>query len=150
MEENPTMENTQATAIAYSMCREGTAQNGPGGNGDGDGGSPNSGIKSRLKILNAGYKTHNGKQGTWINAKGQNIFVAKNQSIEKAVEAQCGCAKLGSAGKISKEKADYHKTDSETKNCHTCRFYKERIDYCEVVEGNIQPYFVSDLWQPKK
>jgi len=150
MQENQTMDHTQATAIAFSMCREGTAQSGPGGNGDGDGGSPNSGIKSKLRILNAGYDKHNGQLGTWINAKGQEVFVAKNQPIEEAVKTQCGCAKLGSTGKISKEKANYKKTDSTTKNCHTCRFYHADTKYCEVVEGNIQPYMVSDLWQPKK
>ncbi len=120
--------------------------NGDGGNGDG-GGSPNSGIKSKLRILNAGYDTHKGKLGTWIRAKGQNVFVAKNESIEKAVEAQCGCAKLGSAGKISKEKANYHKSGNPQKMCGNCRFYHVDTDYCEVVDGKIDYNFVSDLWQ---
>lgn len=164
--ERPTISNEQAAAIAYSMCREGTASNGDGGNGgNGDGGSPNSGIKSRLRILNASadklqsvfdqIKTGSdspmfqGNKGVWIQAKGMDVFVAQQQSLKDALLAQCGCAKLGSQGKISKEKADYHKTDSTEKNCHTCRFFHQDTDYCEVVEGNIEPYFVSDLWQPK-
>ena len=98
----------------------------------------------------AKFPSLHGKEGQWIFAKGQDVFVARNQSVEEALLGQCGCAKLGSAGKISKEKADYHKTDSETKNCHTCRFFHKDTNYCEVVEGNIEPYYVSDLWQPKK
>jgi len=144
-----------------------TAQNGPGGDGDGDGGdgSPNSGIKSRLRILNASMLKMNsvilqmqtgakfpklhGKQGQWISAKGQDVFVAQNQSIQEALLSQCGCVKLGATGKISKEKANYHKTDSTEENCHTCRFYRAEDNYCEVVDGHIEPYMVSDLWQPK-
>ncbi len=140
------------------------ADNGDGGNGDG--GGENSGIKSKLRILNASMQKMNsvifqmktgakhpilnGKEGEWVFAKGQDVFVAKNQSIKEALLGQCGCAKLGSTGKISKEKADYQKTDSETKNCHTCRFFHEDTNYCEVVDGHIEPYYVSDLWQPKK
>ena len=162
-DEKPSISNEQASAIAYSMCREGTASNGDGGNGDG--GSPNSGIKSKLRILNASAdklqsileQIHTksdsvmfqGSKGVWIKAKGMDVFVAQNQSLKQAMLAQCGCAKLASAGKISKEKADYHKTDSTEKNCHTCRFFHAKTNYCEVVEGNIEPYFVSDLWQPK-
>ena len=95
------------------------------------------------------FPIHQGKEGHWIKAKGMDVFVARNQSIKQALENQCGCSKLGSVGKISKEKADYHKTDSTTKNCHTCRFFHEKTGYCEVVDGNIEPYYVSDLWQPK-
>ena len=155
------------TMTASQKRKKKTAQNGPGGDGDGDGGdgSPNSGIKSRLRILNASmlkmnsvilqmqtgakYPKLHGKEGQWISAKGQDVFVAQNQSIQEALLSQCGCAKLGAAGKISKEKADYKKTDSTTKNCHTCRFYRADDNYCEVVDGHIEPYMVSDLWQPK-
>ena len=121
MDENPEMDNDQATAIAFSMCREGTAQNGPGGDGDGDGdggdGSPNSGIKSRLRILNASMLKMNsvvlqmktgakfpklhGKEGQWISAKGQDVFVAQNQSIQEALLSQCGCAKPYSFSSLS-------------------------------------------------
>lgn len=168
-DEKPSISNDQAAAIAYSMCREGTASNGDGGNGgnggNGDGGSPNSGIKSRLRILNASadklqsildqIHTKNdsamfqGNKGVWIKAKGMDVFVAQNQPLKEALLAQCGCAKLASEGKISQEKADYRKTDSTEKNCNTCRFFKAKTNYCEVVEGHIEPNMVSDLWQPK-
>jgi len=178
--EKPSISNEQAAAIAYSMCKAGTAS-------DSDGGE-NSGIKSKLKLIQADsasdvvgpltqvpfikkmiasasriesifskmksgskYHMHDGKEGHWIRAKGMDVFVARNQSIKSALLDQCGCAKLGATeGKISKEKANYHKTNSEVKNCHTCRFFKAEDNYCEVVDGHIEPYYVSHLWQPKK
>lgn len=180
-DEKPSISNEQAAAIAYSMCRAGTA----------DVSSPSSspsstGIDSILKISDSAsdvvgpltqipfikkmiasasrlesifakmktgskYHFHNGKEGHWIRAKGMDVFVARNQSIKSALLDQCGCAKLGATeGKISKFKADYHKTDSTTKNCHSCRFFRPDDNYCEVVDGHIEPYYVSDLWQPKK
>jgi len=181
--EKPSISNEQAAAIAYSMCQEGTANDSDGGDS-----GENSGIKSKLKLIQADsasdvvgpitqvpfikkmiasasriesifaklktgskYHMYNGKEGHWIRAKGMDVFVARNQSIKSALIDQCGCAKLGATeGKISQDRADYHKTDSTTKNCHTCRFFKAEDNYCEVVDGHIEPYFVSDLWQPKK
>ncbi len=94
------------------MCREGTASD-----GDGNGtGSPNSGIKSNIKYLNNSpltaslgkiasvldqvnynmtYPIHQGKEGYWIKAKNQDVFVARNQSISQALTEQCGCDLLG-------------------------------------------------------
>ena len=172
--EKPSISDEQAAAIAYSMCRRGTAE-----------ASPNSGIKSDLKIIQADsgipaleqipfikkmvaklsrtasileqtrfgmkYPIYNGREGYWIAAKGMDVFVARNQSIQEALMNQCGCAKLGATeGKISQEKADYHKTDSMEKNCKSCKFFNYKEESCQVVEGKIESYYVSDLWQPKK
>jgi len=171
--EKPEMSNEQAAAIAYSMCRKGTAE------ADGHG---NSGIDSELKLhqsevtsleqipfikkmiaslsrtasmleqtrFGMKYPIFEGKEGYWIKAKEMDVFVAKNQSIEQALLSQCGCAKLGATeGKISQEKASYHKTDSMEKNCKSCKFFNYKEETCEVVEGRIEAYYVSDLWQPK-
>ncbi len=170
--EKPTISDEQAAAIAYSMCRRGTAE-----------ASPNSGIKSDLKVIQAEipaleqipfikkmvaklartasileqtrfgmkYPIHNGREGHWIAAKGMDVFVARNQSIKEALLNQCGCTKLGATeGKISKEKADYHDTDSKEKNCSTCRFFNYKEEACQVVEGKIESNYISDLWQSKK
>jgi len=104
----------------------------------------------RLKTGSTLYP-HKGKLGRWIVAQEMDVFVAEHQSIKSAMIEQCGCTKLGATeGKISQEKANYHKTDSETKNCEHCRFFQSDKNYCEVVSGFIEPYYVSDLFQPKK
>lgn len=108
-DEKPSISNEQAAAIAYSMCREGTASNGDGT------GSPNSGIKSNIKYLNNSpltasldkiasvldqvnynmeYPIYQGKEGYWIKAKNQDVFVARNQLISQALTEQCGCEQL--------------------------------------------------------
>ena len=169
------------------MEQEFESDNGDGGDGDGG----NSGIKSKLKILNAdsasdvvgpitqipyikkvsasltklgsifdqmksgsAYPMLNGKEGRWIKAKEQDVFVARNQSIKQALLEQCGCAKIGATEttldwkKMDKKKANYHKADS-VKNCRNCKFFNIYRDSCEVVEGFIEPFYISDLWQPK-
>ena len=161
-DEHPEWEHDQVVAVAFDMCREGRASH---GDGDGGGNGHSTGIKSRLKILNASadrlqsvlnqiktgseFTEFNGKKGVWIKAKGQDVFIAQNQSIKEALLSQCGCAKLGSEGKVTKSVANYRSTDSEIKNCATCRFFHPKDKYCEVVSGIIEPHMVSDLWQPK-
>jgi len=153
--EKPEISNDQAAAIAYSMCREGTA----------DKTAEITALEqipfikkmvastNRMKSTLLKIKTgstlypHEGKMGRWIVAKEMDVFVAENQSIKEAID-NCGCTKSAATeGKISQEKADYHKTSSMEKNCRSCRFYHEDDKYCEVVEGTIEPYFISDLWQ---
>jgi len=170
------------------LKQEFESDNGDGGDGDGG----NSGIKSKLKILNAdsasdvvgpltqipykkkiaasltrlgsifdqmksgsAYPMLNGKEGYWIKAKEQDVFVARNQSINQALLEQCGCSKLGATEtkldwkKMDKKKANYHKADS-VKNCRNCKFFNIYRDNCQVVEGFIEPFYISDLWQPKE
>ena len=169
--EKPSISNDQAAAIAYSMCKRGTAE-----------ASPNSGIKSDLKLIQADipaleqipfikkmvaklsrtasileqtrfgmkYPIHNGREGYWIAAKGMDVFVARNQTIQEALLNQCGCAKLGATeGKVSKEKANYHYALDPKKNCNSCKFFNQKDETCDVVEGSIHYNHVSDLWQPK-
>jgi len=112
-------------------------------------------IKSEIIKIKTGsvLHSHDGKMGRWINVQNMDVFVAENQSIKEAMLQQCGCTKLAATkpeGKISQEKSNYHKTDSMEINCRSCRFYHEDTKYCEVVKGTIEPYYVSDLWQPKK
>lgn len=96
------------------------------------------------------YPKYNGMEGHWIKAKGMDVFIARNQSIKEALLEQCGCAKLGSTeGKISKEKANYQFTTKPFKNCNSCRFFNQKEESCQVVEGTIHYNHVSDLWQPK-
>jgi len=119
--EKPEMSNEQAAAIAYSMCREGTASD----SGDGSDGG-NTGIQSTLKYADDGipaleqipfikkmvaatammsstidqihtgsrYFHHNGEEGRWIIAQDMNIFVARHQTIKEAMLDQCGCTRL--------------------------------------------------------
>jgi len=110
-------------------------------------------IASTLLKIKTGskYHIHKGVEGYWINVQDMDVFIARNQTIKSAMLEQCGCTKLGSTeGKISQEKANYHKTDSEAKNCEHCKFFRPEDNYCEVVSGFIEPYHVSDLFQPKK
>lgn len=96
------------------------------------------------------YPIHHGREGYWIKAKGMDVFVARNQSLHEALMNQCGCAKIGATeGKISQERANYHKTDSMEKNCKSCKFFNSKEETCQVVEGKIESYYISDLWQPK-
>ena len=165
--ERPNISNEPAAAIAYSMCREGTAS---------DNGSD--GIKSDLKfvsdqgipaleriplirkfiaktnkmtsqldqvIFGMAYPIHNGVEGQWIKARETNVFVARNQSIEAAINSQCGCT--ASLIKTTKEAANYRDTDSKTMNCSTCKYFNSKESTCSVVEGEIKPNHVSDLYQ---
>lgn len=122
--EKPDMSDEQAAAIAYSMCREGTASDSGGDSGGGE----NTGIQSDLKIHNADdgisaleqipfikkmvaatammastidqihtgsrYFHHEGQEGRWIIAQDMNIFVARHQTIKEAMVGQCGCTRL--------------------------------------------------------
>jgi ppGpp synthetase/RelA/SpoT-type nucleotidyltranferase len=121
MKEKPSMSNEQAAAIAYSMCKEGTASD----SGDGaDGG--NTGIQSTLKYADDGisaleqipfikkmiastemitstldkihtgsrYFHHKGEEGRWIIAQDLSVFVARHQTIKEAMVDQCGCTRL--------------------------------------------------------
>lgn len=175
--ERPSISNEQAAAIAYSMCRKGTASHS-------DGGPSSTGIQSEIdyltqiplirkmmgttarmastfdKILNnRDYYIHDGHRGTWITAKNQNVFVAQNQDIATAIKNQCGCniLELTAAGKTdappqlkhTKDEAHYRTTSSKTINCVNCLFYHADSNYCEVVKGHITPGHVSDLFQEK-
>jgi len=56
--------------------------------------------------------------------------------------------------KISKGRANYGPSDSDIENCKNCRFYLYDVTgnnqhKCQVVEGLINPSFVSDLYQPQ-
>ncbi len=167
----PEISNGQAAAIAYSMCRE--------KNADGNTGIKSNLkefeseitsleqiplIKKMIASTNRLISTYNkirttsklfqheDKQGRWIVTKGMDVFVAENQTINNAIKTQCGCTVLTASaakGKISQQRANYHKTDSEDINCYNCRFYHKDTKYCEVVSGMIEPYYVSDLFQPK-
>ena len=155
--ERPNISNDQAAAIAYSMCRE--------KQGEHQSNIPEleqipyikkmvaatARIASTLNRIYTGgeFYAHNGIKGRWINAQGIDVFVARNQSIQTAMLSQCGCTRLAAA-KSSKKEADYHKTDSMTKNCGTCKFWNESQKTCDVVEGEIEEYFISNLYQPKK
>lgn len=152
--EKPKISDDQAAAIAYSMCREGTAN-------VVDPLTQTPLIKkmiaslqrtaseiNRMKIGSVLYP-HNGKQGRWIIAQNMDVFVAVNQTIKQAMLDQCGCANIASA-KQTKEKANYHKTPNEKINCSTCKFFNKEQDSCDVVEGEIGPYFISDLYQYKE
>ncbi len=167
--EKPSMSNEQAAAIAYSMCREGTA----------DGNGESTGIKSNLKMADgiteleqiplikkmiaatariasnlekiktgATYHKHEGEEGRWINVQDIDVFVGRHTSISSAMVKQCGCTRLG-ATKSTKEEANYHKTPNEEINCKSCKFFNESSNTCDVVEGEIGEYFISDLYRPK-
>jgi len=55
--------------------------------------------------------------------------------------------------KISKGKANYGPSTSGIENCKNCRFFLYNVaggpHGCQVVEGQINPSFVSDLYQPQ-
>ncbi len=151
-DEHPEWSHDQVVAVAFSMCRKGTA----------DVVDPltqtpmikkllgtTARIASTLNRIKTGsvLYTHNGKQGRWITAQGMDVFVAENQSIKEAMLEQCGCTSLA-ATKHSKESVNYHKTENEEINCKTCKFFNPKQNSCDVVEGEIDEYFISDLYQP--
>jgi len=143
--DRPNISNEQAAAIAYSMCREGkTADHSSDGiKSDlkfvSDGGIPQLEqiplIKKMLaktaKIasildkvrFDMKYHIHNGVEGYWINAQDTDVFIARNQSIEAAINSQCGCMKTAAKIQTTKEAANYRYTDSKTKICHFCFFF---------------------------
>ncbi len=56
--------------------------------------------------------------------------------------------------KISKGRANYGPSGSDRENCKSCRFYLydtsgNNQHKCQVVEGFINPSFISDLYQPQ-
>ena len=153
MNENKNMSQDQAIAIAYSMCRKGTA----------DVVDPltqtplikkilgtTARIASTLNRIKTGGAlfSHNGKNGRWINAQDMDVFVAENQTIKEAMVEQCGCASIAGT-KHTKESVNYHKTENEEINCKSCKFFNPKEESCDVVEGKIGKYFISDLYQPK-
>lgn len=91
---------------------------------------------------------HNHHEGVWIKAKGLDVFVAKNQSIQSAIKSQCGCT--ASAKKVSKELAHYRDTMSTDQNCTTCIHYNASKSSCAVVSGKITPGHTSDLWKSEQ
>ncbi len=103
-----------------------------------------------LKIkTGSAYHIHDGKEGHWINVQNMDVFVARNQSIKEAMLEQCGCASIA-ATKHSKESVNYHKTENKEINCKSCKFFNPEQKSCDVVEGDISEYFISDLYQPKE
>ena len=49
-----------------------------------------------LKVKTASeYHIHDSMEGYWIKAKGMDVFVGRDMSIQKAIDAQCGCAMEG-------------------------------------------------------
>lgn len=157
-EEHKDWKHDQVVAVAYSYCREKRADSaeqvvGPLTQ------TPlikkllgtTARIASTLLRIKSGsaYHTHHGKEGYWINVQEMDVFVARNQSIKEAMLEQCGCASLA-ATKHSQESVNYHKTKNEEINCGTCKFFNPKQNSCDVVEGEIGEYFISDLYQPKK
>ena len=136
--EKPEISDEQAAAIAYSMCDKEAEGEGDSG-GDGNSGIKSNlklhqsaeitsleqipFIKKMVASVNkmksdfhkiktgSALHTHDGKQGRWIIAQQMDVFVAENQSIKNAMLEQCGCTKLAATtpGKISQERANYHK-----------------------------------------
>jgi len=51
-------------------------------------------VASILNHTDGDYMIHEGQEGTWIKAKGQDVFVAKNQKISEALIEQCGCDQI--------------------------------------------------------
>lgn len=112
-DERPTISNEQAAAIAYSMCKEGkTADHSSDGiTSDLKVSSQDSSLEqiplirkiiaktarmaSVLDKITFGMEYHmnNGVEGYWINSRGIDVFVARNQSIETAMNNQCGCTR---------------------------------------------------------
>lgn len=174
-DEHPEWKHDQVVAVAFSYCKEKKGDAPGGGNGQGTGiksilkthnadGIPEleqipfikkmlpavARIASTLNRIRTGSKLypHGGKFGRWINVQGMDVFVAENQSIKEAMVEQCGCTRLAVA-KHSKEQVNYHKTENEEINCSTCKFFNAEEKTCDVVEGKIGEYFISDLYQPK-
>lgn len=163
--ERSNISNEQAAAIAYSMCRANpNVANDMSNDSASDVVGPLTQIplirkfmaktdklSSTLDQVQYGMKfpIHNGVEGQWIKAREMDVFVARNQSIQAAINQQCGCQKNASVGKITQEKVNYHKSDSATKNCSSCKFFNEADEKCQVVEGFIEPDHISDLYQSK-
>lgn len=173
--EHPDWKQDQVVAVAFSYCKEkqGDAPGGGGGSNTGiksnlkihnaDGITELEQIPFIKKMLPAVARIastfnkirtgsilypHKGKMGRWINVQGMDVFVAENQSIKEAMVEQCGCTKLAVA-KHSQESVNYHKTENEEINCKSCKFFNPTQESCDVVEGKIEEYFISDLYQPK-
>lgn len=96
--EKPSMSNEQAAAIAYSYCEKGTA------NIESLEQTPyiRKLIASVIHIgsmiekhqENNEFHRRDGIDGRWIMAKDMDVFVARNQSIDSAIQGQCGCNQL--------------------------------------------------------
>ncbi len=163
--ERPSISNEQAAAIAYSMCRENpNIANDMSNDSASDVVGPLTQIPLIRKFMaktdklsstldqtlyGMKYPIHNGIEGQWIKAKEMDVFVARNQSIQAAINQQCGCTKTAAKIKTTKEAAIYRDTDSKTINCVTCKYFNEKESSCGVVEGEILSGHVSDLYQPK-
>lgn len=91
--ERPSISDEQAAAIAYSMCRRGTASS-PA--------DPRLARRLEASLARAyseigrmkhgmAFAVHGGREGTWIRAKGQDVFVARGQALSAALREQCGC-----------------------------------------------------------
>ena len=151
-DEHKNWSHDQVVAVAFSMCRKGTAEI-----VDPLTQTPmikkllgtTARIASIFNRIRTGSKlySHNGKLGRWISAQGMDVFIAENQSIKEAMIEQCGCTRLA-AKKHSKESVNYHKTENEEINCKSCKFFNPKQNSCDVVEGEIGEYFISDLYQP--
>lgn len=101
-EERPSISNEQAAAIAYSMCKEGKTADSASDVVDPLTQTPL--IKKMLtttakiasvldkKMYGMKFPIHNGVEGYWIKAKNQDVFVARNQSIQAAINSQCSCS----------------------------------------------------------
>jgi len=175
-DEHPEWKHDQVVAVAFSYCREkkGDAPGGDSGQNTGiksnlkihnaDGITELEQIPFIKKILGttariastllkiqtgSKYHMHNGKEGHWINVQQMDVFVARNQSIKEAMLEECGCGSIA-ASKHSKESVNYHKTENEEINCKSCKFFNPKQYSCDVVEGEIGEYFISDLYQPKE
>ncbi len=168
--ERPNISNEQAAAIAYSMCREGkTADDSPNSGIKSDLKfvseipaleqiplikkmlAKTARIASVLDKERFGmeYHIHNGVEGHWIKTQDTDVFVARNQSIQAAINSQCRCAKTAAKIQTTKEAANYRDTDSKTINCVTCKYFNEKESTCYVVEGEILAGHLSDLFQAK-
>ena len=170
--ERPNISNEQAAAIAYSMCREGKTADHSSDGIKSDLKFVSEGIPALEQIplikkmlaktariasvldkerFGMEYHMNNGVEGYWINAKDTDVFIARNQSIEAAINTQCGCCtKTAAKIQTTKEAANYRDTDSKTINCVNCKYFNEKESSCSVVKGEILAGHVSDLYQGKK
>ena len=95
------------------------------------------------------YPILHGVEGQWIKARETDVFVARNQSIQAAINSQCGCAKTAAKIQTTKRAANYRDTNSRVINCTSCKYFNHKESTCYVVEGKILAGHVSDLFQAK-
>lgn len=97
LKENSKMSQDQAAAIAYSMCSSTASVTGPLEQIPFLKKKIAAGLARTASMLektryNMKHAIHHGREGTWIKAKGMDVFVAKNQKPSEALK--CGCTAI--------------------------------------------------------